>query len=59
MYMIDNVSSEKILIQFINLFIDWGTWLQILHFAESWLGWSFGMVRRPLHHNIISEILVH
>ena len=51
MYRIDNVSSEKILIQFINLFTDWGTWLQILHFAESWLGWSFGMVRWPLHHN--------
>ena len=58
MYRIDNVSSEKILIQFINLFTDWGTWLQILHFAESWLGWSFGMVRWPLHHNIISQTLV-
>ena len=55
MYRIDNVSSEKILIQFINLFTDWGTWLQILHFAESWLGWSFGMVRWPLHHYNLTD----
>ena len=51
--------SCPVLIQFINLFTDGGTWLQILHFAESWLGWSFGMVRWPLHHNIISQTLVH
>ena len=46
------------IVLFINFFTDWGTWIQILHFAESWLGWSFGMVRWPLCHNIFLLTLV-